>query len=208
MKFKFIALSLCMLASANLVKGQESKGFVPSENKHDIRLSVSDGLTQGSVDVLGMGLLDAVAGTKRTDANYSLVYGLGYRYSLGRFRVGADLGFSKSDNKLTLAGEQTPSLKESNMNFLVLPAAEFVYYKRGLVELYGSAAAGVNLSRHKEAALTEAGKAAVNKADLSTSFAYQVNPIALRVGNDRIGGFVEAALGHKGFVTAGVSLKF
>lgn len=31
MKFKFIALSLCMLASANLVKGQESKGFVPSE---------------------------------------------------------------------------------------------------------------------------------------------------------------------------------
>lgn len=47
MKFKFIALSLCMLASANLVKGQESKGFMPSENKHDIRLSVSDGLTQG-----------------------------------------------------------------------------------------------------------------------------------------------------------------
>ena len=192
MKFKFIALSLCMLASANLVKGQESKGFMTSENKHDIRLSVSDGLTQGSVDVLGMGLLDAVVGTKRTDANYSLVYGLGYRYSLGRFRVGADLGFSKSDNKLTLAGEQTPSLKESNMNFLVLPAAEFVYYKRGLVELYGSAA----------------GKAAVKKADLSTSFAYQVNPIALRVGNDRIGGFVEAGLGHKGFVTAGVSLKF
>ena len=94
------------------------------------------------------------------------------------------------------------------MNFLVLPAAEFVYYKRGLVELYGTAAAGVNLSRHKESALTDAGKKAVQKADLSTSFAYQVNPIALRVGNDRIGGFVEAGLGHKGFVTAGVSLKF
>lgn len=209
MKFKFIALSLCMLASANLVKGQEhSKGFTPSENKHDIRLSVSDGLTQGSVDVLGMGLLDAVTGSKRTDSNYSLVYGLGYRYSLGRFRVGADLGFSNSNSKMTLAGETNPSLKESNLNFLVLPAAEFVYYKRGLVELYGTAAAGVNLSRHKETALTDAGKKAVAKADLSTSFAYQVNPIALRVGNDRIGGFVEAGLGHKGFVTAGISLKF
>ncbi len=104
MKFKFIALSLCMLASANLVKGQESKGFMPSENKHDIRLSVSDGLTQGSVDVLGMGLLDAVVGTKRTDANYSLVYGLGYRYSLGRFRVGADYGILKIGQQADAGG--------------------------------------------------------------------------------------------------------
>lgn len=116
--------SLCMLASTNLVKGQ---GFTPSENKHEIRLSVSDGLTQGTVDILGMGLVDAVTGSKRTDENYSLVYGFGYRYSLGRFKVGTDLGFSTSSSKLALAGEQTPSLKESNVNFLVLPAAEFVY---------------------------------------------------------------------------------
>ena len=187
MKIQLIALSLCVLASTNLVKGQEhSKGFTPSENKHEIRLSVSDGLTQGSVDILGMGLADAVTGSKRTDENYSLVYGFGYRYSLGRFKVGTDLGFSTSNSK----------------------AAEFVYYKRGLFELYGTAAAGVNLSRHKETALTDAGKKAAKKADLSTSFAYQVNPIALRVGNDRIGGFVEAGLGNKGFLTAGVSLKF
>ena len=131
MKIQLIALSLCVLASTNLVKGQEhSKGFTPSENKHEIRLSVSDGLTQGSVDILGMGLADAVTGSKRTDENYSLVYGFGYRYSLGRFKVGTDLGFSTSNSKLALAGEQAPSLKESNVNFLILPAAEFVYYKR------------------------------------------------------------------------------
>jgi hypothetical protein len=142
MKIQLIALSLCVLASTNLVKGQ---GFTPSENKHEIRLSVSDGLTQGSVDILGMGLADAVTGSKRTDENYSLVYGFGYRYSLGRFKVGTDLGFSSSNSKLALAGEQPPSLKESNVNFMILPAAEFVYYKRGLFELYGTAAAGVNL---------------------------------------------------------------
>ena len=123
MKIQLIALSLCMLASTNLVKGQ---GFTPSENKHEIRLSVSDGLTQGSVDILGMGLADAVTGSKRTDENYSLVYGFGYRYSLGRFKVGTDLGFSSSNSKLALAGEQAPSLKESNVNFMILPAAEFV----------------------------------------------------------------------------------
>lgn len=125
MKIQLIALSLCVLASTNLVKGQ---GFTPSENKHEIRLSVSDGLTQGSVDILGMGLADAVTGSKRTDENYSLVYGFGYRYSLGRFKVGTDLGFSSSNSKLALAGEQAPSLKESNVNFMILPAAEFVYY--------------------------------------------------------------------------------
>lgn len=64
------------------------------------------------------------------------------------------------------------------------------------------------MTRHTETGLTEAGKASARKADLSTSFAYQVNPIALRVGNDRIGGFLEAGLGYKGFVTAGVSLRF
>lgn len=113
MKIKFIALSLCVLASVNMVKGQESgKGFMKSENKHEIRLSVSDGLTQGTVDVLGMGLSDALLGTKRTDERFSMVYGLGYRYSLNRFRVGADLGFSMGSDKLMLAGDKSSSLKE------------------------------------------------------------------------------------------------
>ena len=88
------------------------------------------------------------------------------------------------------------------MNFLILPTAEFVYYKRRLVELYGTAAAGVNLVRHTEKGLSEAGKAAARQTDLSTSFAYQINPIALRVG------FLEAGFGYKGFLTAGISMRF
>lgn len=55
---------------------------------------------------------------------------------------------------------------------------------------------------------TEIGKKAAKKSDLTTSFAYQVNPIAVRVGNDRVGGFVEAGFGYKGFLTAGLSFKF
>ena len=52
MKIKLIALSLCLFTGVNLVKAQEaSKNFTPSENKHEFRLSVSDGLTQSTVDV-------------------------------------------------------------------------------------------------------------------------------------------------------------
>lgn len=200
MKFKVFVLSLCIFAGVNMANAQD--------NRHEIRVSVSDGLTQSAVDVLGLGLADAVTGSKRTDEKVSIVYGLGYRYTVGRFRVGADLGFAHTTSKLTLSGDKMPSIKERELNFMILPTAEFVYLKSRLVELYGNASAGVSLKRHTETGLTEAGKAAAAKADLNTSFAYQVNPIALRVGNETIGAFVEAGLGHKGFITAGLSFRF
>lgn len=201
MNLKLIVLSLYVLASINLAKGQ-------TDNRNQIRFSVSDGLTLSTVDILGTGISDAITGGKRSDQKGTLLYGLGYRYSLNRFKVGADLGFARSSSKLTLTGESSPSIKEKNLNFLVLPTAEFVYLRKGLFEMYGSASAGINLSRHTEDALTEAGRKNLSKSDLTTSFIYQVNPIGFSVGNDRIGGFVEVGLGSKGFLTAGLSLKF
>lgn len=207
MKLKFFALSLFMVAGFNVVNAQSAtQDFVANDKKHDLRISVSDGLTQGSVDILGMGIEEAITGTKRSDSKYSMIYGLGYRYSINRFRVGADLGFGMSSSKLSMAGEKTPSIKEKDLRLLVLPTAEFVYYKRRLVELYGTAAAGVNFSRHSETPVDK--KTSEKKANFSTDFAYQVNPIAVRVGNERVGGFVEAGLGNKGFLTAGLSFKF
>lgn len=208
MKIKFIALLLCAAVSSNVAKGQETTHNTQSMPRHEIRLAASDGLTLGLANVFGMGLTDAVIGSKRSDEKSSLVYSLGYRYSIARFRVGADLGFAQSTGKLTLAGETAPSLKEKDLNFMLLPTVEFVYFKRGVVELYGGASAGVNLVNHTEKSLNKTAASSAKKSDLSTNFAYQVNPIALRVGNQRIGGFLEAGLGYKGFVTAGVSLRF
>lgn len=208
MKIKFIALLLCAAVSSNVAKGQETTHNAQSMPRHEIRLSASDGLTLGLANVFGMGLSDAVTGSKRSDEKSSLVYSLGYRYSIAQFRVGADLGFVQSTSKLTLIGETAPSLKEKDLNFMLLPTVEFVYFKRGVVELYGGASAGVNLVNHTEKSLNKTAASSAKKNDLSTNFAYQVNPIALRVGNQRIGGFLEAGLGYKGFVTAGVSLRF
>ncbi len=223
MKFKLFFLSLCVAVSANLVNAQEgSKGFTPSENKHELRLSVSDGLPLGITGILGNGLSDVLLGNKRSDEKTTMVFGLGYRYSIHRFRVGADLGFAQASSKITVAGDKAPSLKDKGLNFLVLPTAEFVYFKRNLFELYGGASVGVDLIRQTESKLDDKGKPAAAKGkagtekttspsgknNFSACLAYQVNPIAFRVGNDRIGGFMEAGFGHKGFLTAGVSLKF
>lgn len=207
MKLKAIVLSLCVAFSISAVRA-ESK-FTPSENKHDIRLSVSDGTTLTMTDIFGGALSEGLLGSKRTDEKVFGVFGLGYRYNIHRFRVGGDLGFGLQSNKLTLNGQDSPSIKERKLNFMILPTAEFIYFKRNLVELYGSASAGVNLCRESEKGLNNEGKElAAKKSSLSTSFAYQVNPIAVRVGNDRIGGFVEAGFGTKGFVTAGLSMGF
>ena len=152
--------------------------------------------------IFGNAFSDAVLGSKRTDEKVLGVFGLGYRYAINRFKVGGDLGFGIASSKLAFAGQPAPSIKERDIHLLVLPTAEFSYFRRGLVELYGS-------ERHSESGLTPEGKEMASaKSDFGASFAYQVNPIAVRVGNDRIGGFVEAGFGTKGFVTAGVSLGF
>jgi len=37
---------------------------------------------------------------------------------------------------------------------------------------------------------------------------YQINPIAIRVGNGRISGFAELGWGYRGLATVGVAFKF
>lgn len=204
------ALVMCMFLTAMGVNAQEYYKPETSLKRHDIRVSYSDGLSLGSASFWGIGLSDALTGTQRSDQKSTGVFGIGYRYALTkRFKLGMDLGVAKVTSKVTLSSDKTPSIKEKELNFLVLPTAEFVYLRRSFFELYGSALAGVDFTRHYETGLTQRGKElAQKKSKLETEFAYQVNPIGVRVGNSRIGGFVEAGLGYKGFVTAGLSLGF
>ena len=206
---KLYTLVTCMALTVS-ANAQDIKGSDVSYNSHDIRIGYSDGLTLGGASFWGMGLSDAITGTKRSDEQSTGVFGLGYRYTLTkRFKLGMDLGIAKVTSKVTSSPDKTPSVKEKELNLLVLPSAEFVYLRRNLFQLYGSVSAGVDFTRHYETGLTERGKElAQEKSKFETSFAYQVNPIGLRVGNNRFGGFVEAGLGYKGFVTAGLSLGF
>ena len=203
-------LAVCVLFSAVSANAQDKNCSAVSYNKHDIRIGYSDGLTLGSASFWGMGLSDAITGTKRSDEQSTGVFGLGYRYALTKkFRLGLDLGFAKVTSKVTSSQDKTPSIKEKELNFLVLPTAELIYFRRNLFQLYGSASAGADFTRHYETGLTVRGKElAQKKSKFESGFAYQINPIGLRVGNSRIGGFVEAGLGYKGFVTAGLSLSF
>ena len=212
MNSKLLSVSVIAALSA---MGAQAQSLSTSSNaeenvkKHSIRLSVSDGLTLSGSDFFGIGLSDVLTGTQRSHQRATGVFALGYRYQLHRFRLGLDAGFAQVSSKVMFKEGKSPSYKEKELNLLVLPTAEFVYLKCGWFELYGSAAAGMNFTRHTEKGLTEMGMQQARKdAVYGKEFAYQVNPLGVRVGNSRIGGFVEAGLGYRGFVTAGVTLGF
>lgn len=207
MKIKVLALTLCLVAGWAQAHAQGGSKYATG-NRHEIRVGYSDGLTLGTASFWGIGLGDAVTGTTRTDETTSGVVGLGYRYSLNRFRVGLDLGFASVSSKYDYAGSKKEDIKETQLNFIVMPVAEMIYYKKGVLELYGSVAAGVDVTATTEKGLTDVGrKHAYGRARTTADFAFQLNPIALRLGNDRVGGFLEAGLGTKGFLTAGLSLR-
>ncbi|MEG1615483.1 MAG: hypothetical protein RR202_02445 [Bacteroidales bacterium] len=210
MKIRLLILNLSLLFVTNAFSQKKDDTNAVALHRHDLRISYSDALTLGISNFLGVGLSDALTNTTRSDAKSSGMLTLGYRYSLQRFKVGADLGFVNITSKASFFGEKFPSIKERDLNFIVLPSGEFLYFKKGLVELYGSAGAGVIFSRTSVSGLNPAGKkyATGYKSKLTSDFAYQVNPIAIRVGNDRIAGFFEAGLGYKGFTTIGVSVRF
>ncbi len=204
-----LMLAVCLITGCCAANAQRDNGeFDYNDGHHEFRLGGSDGLTLTTVSFWGMGLDDVLNGTTRSDITSTGVLGIGYRYGINRFRVGLDFGFTQLSSKITKDGETAPYIKENEMDFLVLPAAEMIYLKKGLFELYGSVAVGVDVSRYSEKGLTSEGsKATLPRSEVSTNFAFHVNPIALRVGNNSIGGFLEVGLGYKGFVTAGVSMR-
>jgi len=200
MNLKFLAvLALCAITLSGHAQ----------EQKHEIRVYAGDALPLQVTEALGTGMFDAITGT-RNHASSSGMFGVGYRYQINRFRIGGDLGFYSEKNNVTLPGSKVADLREDTYHLLVIPTSEFMYYKKGIVELYGSGGAGVIFSNIGIKGLTNAGVEFDKKfrPTTMTNFAFQVNPIAIRLGNEKIGGFIEGGFGFKGFCTVGVNYRF
>ncbi|AMP98832.1 hypothetical protein AY601_1925 [Pedobacter cryoconitis] len=118
----------------------------------------------------------------RGNSNLSVLTVLGYRYQFSEeIKFGADLGYHTGtyyDSKV----------KEYNSAVSI----DFTYSHGRTVELYGSASTGYGLFTGNHA----------NK------FLYQINPLAMRIGNGSIAGFGELGWGYRGLLTAGIAYKF
>ncbi|PKV50264.1 hypothetical protein ATE84_2319 [Aquimarina sp. MAR_2010_214] len=174
----------------NELKAQDS-----SLGKNELRLSISDAIPLKLVHDFS-GILISSLDNKGYDSKISTfgMLHLNYqRYLSDRIKIGGGISYVKfedSDNK--------NKLNAGHLHYLaVMPQFEYVFVKNDFLELYSNASAGITSLHYK-----------INKNTNSEyGFAFQVNPVGLRIGK-KIGGFVEAGYGYNGFVNIGIDFRF
>lgn len=175
-----------------------------NEQRNEIRLSVSDGLP---LDI-GMALGSAFGSvfTNRTVLHNSSTgsWSLGYRNHISnRIAFGGDFSFQAVKSEFEHKKNGSESTEEITY-LTVMPALDVTYYRSNVVRLYGTVMAGVGLLSTK---VTRSDEELNDGGDDMAAFAFQLNPIGVRVGK-QIAGFAELGVGTKGFVTLGLSAAF
>lgn len=213
MKVRLFVFIFCLCAGIAQSYGKEHIQSGLHTGKHEIKLSLSDGIPLNMANFLGTGIGDAVTATERDNFELCGILGVGYRYSVSRLKIGGDIGFASMTSRIRSSfNDNSTRQNESNIHFLILPTGELTYLKRRKVTLYSSAALGAILTRTSYSTdhffQDKFTENSFYSSDFYATFAFQINPIAIRVGNDRIGGFLEVGVGYKGFTTAGISILF
>ncbi|MEG1837870.1 MAG: hypothetical protein RR220_01070 [Bacteroidaceae bacterium] len=151
-------------------------------SKNRIKVAYGDASYVSIADVF-FGSLVGGSGDISTIGNFSV----GYRWltNNSRWALGGDFSYTVSNEKFN-NGE-----KLSYNFFSIVPTAELYYIKSGICRLYGTVGVGPMISD-----------------DGAFGTAFQINPIALRIGNNKIAGFIELGVGYKGIANLGIEIGF
>ncbi len=208
MKIRFLILILPLIMLTLTLKARNAgRNSAPKNTKHEFRISYSDALPLTIANFIGTGVSGVISGMRRVDSESFGMLSAGYRYQIRQFRAGADIGYVSVCSLLKYSENGPVSYRQKERNFLIMPAGEFTYYRSRIVELYGTAGAGVLLSHSKFEDISAKKRERPADSNLQCDFAFQINPIAIRVGNNIICGFFELGLGYKGFCTLGISFR-
>lgn len=175
-------------------QAQESK-------KHEIRIDYSDATPLVIADVFTNAFVSAISGSESSNEKAFGMLSAGYRYAVSnRFSIGADLSYANASSDMKNKSTNEITYRKSNF-YMVLPTAKYSYVKRGIIDFYGTVASGAILANGSDK--TDQAKTTTN----DVIFAFQVNPLGLRIGKDW-GGFLEAGYGFKGIFALGASYRF
>lgn len=182
-----LGLALPCAAQDNTTK----KGLVPLELRHRISLSYGDGLGLRSGTSAGLfpGLNSHGVGNMN-DLKTIGSFNIDYLYILpsGRWGFGVSAGLTS----VTCYPFIGTNLSYSHLLLSIAPRVQCNYFRSKLVELYGAASVGVMMSMTPNSNLW--------------AMAWQLDPIAVRVGTDRIAGFVSVGYGSRGIVGVGLQI--
>lgn len=193
---KILSIIVMLLLGLNLF-GQVGDKYGMVSNS--IEISVGDasvasyaGLVVGVIIWSAEAIADGVAGndeqpqsTGITSWTPCITVGYDHHFTDSRWNLGGELGFWHMGLGLN-NGDRILGFMET-----ATATSKFFYKPYGKCKLYG----GVNL-----------GVGLVEIEDLSVFPAFQVNPIGMKIGNDKISFVAELGFGYKGIIQTGVSI--
>ncbi|WP_461532036.1 hypothetical protein [Sinomicrobium sp.] len=203
MRKSFVVSTVILFFGAFSMQAQQTA-------KNDIRIVYSDAssIKLGAVlgDALDNLLINTLAGKdyREVDSKEQGMFGIRYTRQLSpKLRVGADVGYLHIERTMQERGNEADrDSYTSKINaFVIMPTGELSYSKSSMIDFYGTASLGVMVLSSKNDIQGEMLK------DSDFSFAFQINPLGLRIGR-QLGGFVELGFGHKGIVNIGASYRF
>ncbi|WP_369616205.1 hypothetical protein [Flavobacterium sp. CFS9] len=148
-------------------------------------------------------MVSGITGVRYKDAK-STTFGMfeaGYRYNIGeRFKAGGDLSYLRTEDKFEKSDTNPNTVTRKSNYYMGMIIGQYSYIKTSFIDFYGSGGIGaISLSTKEE------GNGGYK--DNALGFAFQVNPVGLRVGKT-FGAFVELGFGYKGIATEGLNYKF
>lgn len=200
---KLICMSVILCFFVTNIVAQDT------HKKHEVRAGISDALPLTIGDGLLHGFSSALSSVtgysqKTFNEKHNVMWGLGYKYHFNhRFSVGVDIGIlnSSKDTEFTKAND-TYIVHRKTSFILVLPTGQYNYLSREKVQLYGNL--GVGLLSYS---VDESKDDGTTSGDNYAGFAFQLNPVGVRVGK-QFAGYAELGFGFKGIVNIGASIKF
>lgn len=118
-------------------------------------------------------------------------FNVGYQFisKSERWGYGLNLGYTPMSYDMKVLGVTT----RETINLLgIMPTVECYYIKKGIVRLYGSLGVGVNVG--------------FTNTEVAVGIDTQFNPIAMRVGTNRIAGFFSVGIGTRGIFGLGLQV--
>lgn len=161
-------------------------------------ISVSWGLGSGPMiaDAFASGLTGSIEYAMQT-GNISAQYMHNLTKTFG-------IGVTASFEGLTSKKNETIKEDLSNNYICVMPTARAYWFRKSKFGMYSRLAAGVTFNSFDY--LDSKDGKTVKESKTETGFAWQVSPVGIEIGSNKVSGFLEGGFGYQGLVIAGVRL--
>lgn len=177
------SLLLCMM-----VIGMQAQD-ISTEDKNEISIAVGSLFNISDID-----------GDAYNYDRYSPSVSLGYNRHLNRiWAIGMTLTYTQEKKKYTFAPDST-NPQYDNYNYIcMLLGAKATWSHGKKVNWYSRLGVGPALVIHD---------CNFDKTKLETAVPFQLTPIAIEFGNDKLRGFAELGYGIQGIINVGISHRF